>query len=351
MQLIDLFETHHIHKIDTSNPKRRFIYVDSSVLAKGGYGWKLSDIGVQLLKSGKIRVEDAVNWTSGDNEHSGVIQLMSGPGKYVDHQYVSGERVYGIAAHTSHKLKDAHTRKSDQHLNDILDKLAYGNQHPDYIEYIKKFYPDSYSTSVNMYRVLEIPVSSLYKAKVKSSEDLLKYIVHFKSGYMSWSLKRQGIDYFRYCNTGSCTKNDHDNKPSAHFSSKKDISSIPVLVVLKQRNSGIDITKLLSIIEKSTDNIETNVWLSRKSQMADAYEILSPINAETMEVLSIQVPFKNEHGDTKIANLSPEEISKVYELRKSVGTQGHWDPKDTRVGDRWDTSSIPESFIGYLTHS
>ena len=349
-----LFEQQYILNVDTSNPKRRFITVDPSVVArsKEWYSSGLSDIGVQLLKSGKIKEGDGLIWTLGDNIFSGVIKADTSNSGYLngmDNDWVDGKPYYSVNSHQVKKLEDAHTRRSDQHLNDILDVLAYGQQLPQDMEYIKQFYPECYTSSpVNMYRVLEIPVVSLYKAKIKSSDELTNYIMQFKSGYMSWSLKREGIDYFRYYNTGARAKNNEGGTPHNILNTKKDISTMPVLVILKQQNNGINIIKLLDTIKKTPAHIHTGYGLSRKSQMGEAHEILSPINTKTVEILSIQVPYKNEQSEIKIANLSPDEITKVYEIRKAMGTQGYWDPKETKIAHSWDTSSIPESLINFL---
>lgn len=258
-------------------------------------------------------------------------------------------------------VKPVLTQKSDQHLTDMLDGV-YGNLDLEDIEYIKKFYPRAYiKKPINMYRVVELSVKELYKQQIKNENDLIQYLSGFKGNeYQSWSTKRKGIDYFRRSNMKTQTKNFGfpDERAKHHFlnraypsATKKGISEMPVLFILEQQNQAIDMRRLLNIIRKSKDKLQSNVYVSRKGQMGEAHEVLST-TSPTLKIISIQVPYVTAEGKDMVTHLKPNEISKVYDIRKQMISKNHWSPDDStdaRHEDRWDTSSIPESFKQYLS--
>ena len=304
--------------------------VDSSVLKRDEFGeWLLSAVGKKLIKQGLINIEDGLMWKSGDNTFDGVIKdpKHSEDGKTYEIIHVSGE-----------KDKDSDKRRSDQHLDNIIERFAEGEQNIKDINYVKKFYPEAIiKKPVNLYRMIVPSVKDLRKNKINTKQQLVQYISSVGGDkYASWSTKKQGIDYFIKVST---------NSRASFPDNKKGIVELPVFIILSQKNTGVDLTKLVKIIDKTKDYIESSVPVSRAYALKGAHEVLA--TSKSPKILTVQVPYFKKGKKKAVAHIDPNEIEIVYEIRKQLQQQGYWKSAHTTTGD-FDTSYIPESFKQFL---
>lgn len=286
----------------------RVVQIDPSVVEKTKYGgYQLSAIGRRLAKHGVLSGNEQLTWEHHDMQFTA--------------QFYGIREVTGYA-NTWYKLHphvtpnpDITTRRSHLHLQDILERLAHNQQDKHDVAYINQFYPEAtIKKPVKMVRGITIRFSFFNKNKIRTLEQLKRVISEYshEHDYLSWARTQKGVEYYYANNLAS----DRRIPQSA-----KELKDPVIYLQLSQRNTGIDLARLVDTADAAAKRGEieyTDFGVSRRSAVKNAQEVLSPLH-DNFAIDLIEMPAKddNEHVNRfGLTSIPLDNIEMLYDIQK-----------------------------------